>query len=479
MKIKYLFVLALGLGVFTSCTEEDLTPTLAQDKSIETSLNSVNDLQAVLIGAYDRLSETESFGRDIIILGEVFSDNAYSNENSNRFVREAQMDLLVTTTTAETLWQQMYEVIGSANVVIAAEGIEGEQAAIDQIKGEAYALRALAHFILVEFYGQQHVNDGGLGALGVPYVTSFRDNENLFPARNTVGEVKEMIYADLETAQTLLPSGAGNSTEFISNLATVAVEARVANYFADWERSLTAAKTIIDSGAYSVVSEDDFLASFGTDGGANIIFEVAFTATDNPGINGLANIYQETNYGDVVALPNLAAIYAEGDVRGVHEYDPDIAQDSPDYVAPETVIGLTPAGTYRNVGKYPSIAPYEDNVPLFRYEEIVLIYAEALIETGRTAEALTWLNLIPENRGADVYTAATKDNIILERRKELAFEGFRFHDLVRTGRDIPYPDPLLQTHEGPDYGSYNLALPIPAAEAETNSNVPQNFGYGE
>ncbi|WP_423818132.1 RagB/SusD family nutrient uptake outer membrane protein [Salinimicrobium sp. TIG7-5_MAKvit] len=478
MKIKYLFVLALGLGILGSCTEEDLNPTLGQDKSIETSINTVNDLQAVLIGAYDRLSETESFGRDIIILGEVFSDNTYSNANSNRFVREAEMDLLVTTTTAETLWQQMYRVIGSANVVIAAEGIEGEQAAIDIIKGQAYALRGLAHFVLVQFYGQQHVNDGGLNALGVPYVTSFRDNDNLFPPRNTVSEVRDLVYADLETAQDLLPAGAGTSSEFISNLAAVALEARVANYFGDFPRSLTAAKTVIDSGAFAVVSEDGFLASFGTDGGVNKIFEVAFTATDNPGINGLANIYQAGSYGDVVALPNLAAIYSEDDIRGVHAYDPDIAQSSPDYVAPETVIGVTPTGTYRNIGKYPSTAPYEDNVPLIRYEEIVLIYAEALLETGSPAEALTWLNLIPENRGADLFTVASKDNILLERRKELAFEGFRFHDLVRTGKDIPLPDPLLQTHGGPDYGSYNLALPIPAAEADANANVPQNFGYG-
>lgn len=471
MKIKYFLMLALGLGIATSCTEEDLNPTLAQDKSIETSINTLNDLNAVLIGAYSRLQPTAYYGRDVIILGEVFSDNATSNANSNRFVLEARMDLLATSAIAETLWAQAYGVIASANVVIGAEGLEGDQATIDHLKGQAYALRALAHFDLVKFYGQQHVNGGGLSAPGVPYVTAFRDNDALFPSRNTVQEVKELAYADLQTAKDLMSESLnGTSTEYITTYAVDAIEARIANYFGDWQRALDASKAVIDSGVFSVVSEDAFLSTFATDGGVNIIFEISNSPTDNAGINGLANIYQQGSYGDVIALPNLAAIYDDGDVRGATPYDPAVDE-------PTTVIGIHPNGTLRNVGKYPSTAPYEDNIPVIRYEEMVLIYAEALLETGDADEALIWLNKVPAERGADLYTEATKDNILLERRKELAFEGFRFHDLARTGMDIPYPDAILQTHEGPEYGSYNFALPIPAAEADTNANVPQNEGY--
>lgn len=471
MKIKYLLLMVLGFGVATSCSEEDLDPTLAQDKSIEASINTVNDLEAVLLGAYDRLTSSSYYGRDFIILGEVFSDNATSNANSNRFVLEARMDLLTTTATAQTLWQQAYRVIASANVVIGAEGIEGDEAAVNHFKGQAYAMRALAHFDLVKFYGQQHVNDGGQGALGVPYVTAFRDNDALFPSRNTVQEVKEMAYADLATARSLMSESLNSSSEFITTYAVDAIEARIANYFGDWQRALDASKRVIDSGEFSIASEDAFLNNFATDGGSNIIFELANTATDNPGINGLANIYQQGSYGDVIALPNLAAIYDDGDVRGATPYDPAVDTE------PTSVIGIHPNGILRNVGKYPSTAPYEDNIPVIRYEEIVLIYAEALVETGNAAEALVWLNMIPAQRGAELYTAATKDNVLLERRKELAFEGFRFHDLARTESDIPYPDEILQTHEGPVYGSYNFALPIPSSEANTNANVPQNFGY--
>ena len=127
------------------------------------------------------------------------------------------------------------------------------------------------------------------------------------------------------------------------------------------------------------------------------------------------------------------------------------------------------------MGKYPS-ADFSDNIPLFRFEEQVLILAEAKIELGEP-DALEVLNQIPEKRGAALYTEASIENVLLERRKELCFEGFRFDDLARTGNDIPLVDALRQTHGGPKYGTYKFAFPIPAVELSANSNMVQNDGY--
>ncbi|UZR96261.1 RagB/SusD family nutrient uptake outer membrane protein [Chondrinema litorale] len=111
-----------------------------------------------------------------------------------------------------------------------------------------------------------------------------------------------------------------------------------------------------------------------------------------------------------------------------------------------------------------------------RYEEVVLLYAESLVELG-DASALSVLNQIPTNRNAELYTEATKANVLLERRKELCFEGFRFNDLARTGNDIPLVDAIRQTHGGPEYGSYNYAFAIPVSELDANSNMVQNKNY--
>src|SRR5690606_31683791 len=127
---------------------------------------------------------------------------------------------------------------------------------------------------------QQHVNNGGLGALGVPYVTAFRDSDNLYPSRNTVEEVRNLAYIDLETGFGLMtPSLNSSSKQYITTHAAKAIEARISNYFGDFPRSLAAAKSVIDSGEYSVIGRADFLNSFKIDGAANSIFEIAFTET--------------------------------------------------------------------------------------------------------------------------------------------------------------------------------------------------------
>jgi hypothetical protein len=132
--------------------------------------------------------------------------------------------------------------------------------------------------------------------------------------------------------------------------------------------------------------------------------------------------------------------------------------------------------TIRMVGKYPS-ADAVDNIRIIRYEEVVLNYAEALAQTN-SPEALTYLNLIATNRGATPYTQATVDNVLLERRKELAMEGHRAFDLLRNGRGIPYVDPRQTfTKTGIPFGSPALAFPIPLNEISANPNIEQNDSY--
>lgn len=185
-------------------------------------------------------------------------------------------------------------------------------------------------------------------------------------------------------------------------------------------------------------------------------------ANDNLGNNSLANIYRGAAYGDIVALKDLYDIYDNGDIR-------------------KTAAFIRNNGTsteeYRNIGKYPSTASPIDDIPVIRIEEIVLLYAEALLANGKVSQALAELNKIPANRNAVTYTNATMQNILLERRKELAFEGFRFDDIARTGMDMPLVDNLRQRYGNVKFGEYKYAFPIPDAEISANSNVKQNFGY--
>jgi starch-binding outer membrane protein, SusD/RagB family len=453
-KINILYTLLFIFSIsFTSCSTDDLDPSLEQNKSVEGSIVDVNNIYGILKGAYSQMTVSGYYGRDIIITNEVRTDNCFSNGNSGRFTTQASF-----TYTANTgyFWDEAYSTIARANIIIGTDvsTLTGDQDFGLHMQGQAYAMRALAHFDLVRQYGQQHTG----GTLGVPYVTEFK-GDNLYPARNTVTEVKDLIMADLATAFSLMDDSYYDaSKEFMSKYTAKALESRVAVYFGDWPAAKLAAEAVIGSNLYSVIAEGDYVASWGQDGSSNSIFELAFNNTDNQGINGLAYIYRTTgggSYGDVQVLDDVINLYESGDVRA-------------------NILGYE--GTMlRNMGKFPDNQGY-DNVSIIRYEEVILNYAEALLETS--GDALTEINKITSKRGASAYTAPlTKEDILNERRKELIFEGFRYDDLLRTGQDIEKISIQQNFLATIPYGDPRLAWPIPQSEMDANSNMVQNTGF--
>jgi starch-binding outer membrane protein, SusD/RagB family len=461
MKRILFLIVTFALVLNYSCSEDDLDPTLSTQKSVETSITSLEDLQGLLNGMYNRFTSYYYYGRDYIIFGEVRSDNCFSNANSGRFITASAMTVGETDSYSYDTWTQMYAVIASSNIIIAQESksLEGDKDEINQVVGQAYIGRALAHFDLLQLFGEQNVYvKGTLSTDGIPYVITYK-GDDLTPARNTVSEVYSYIMADLDKALSLMNESLnGSDAQYLTTFAAYALKARVAAYFKDWSVVKSSAEEVITNGNYSIIDESKFVSSWKTDNNVNSIFELAFSSTDNQNINGLQYIYRGDSYGDIEVLDDLLTIFDAGDVR-----------------ASKDMIDYDDNGDLRNLGKYPS-SDYSDNIPLIRYEEVYLLLAEAKIELGES-DALATLNEVPSHRGATLYTEATKANVMLERRKELCFEGFRFNDLARTGSDIPLVDDIHQTHGGPTYGSYNYAFPIPLVEINANPNIEQNYGY--
>ena len=233
----------------------------------------------------------------------------------------------------------------------------------------------------------------------------------------------------------------------------------------------SAAKWLIANSGASPVGANGLIASFVTDNASNSIFELAMSGTDNRNINGIANILRGPTYGDVRVLtgdgtnPDLMDIYDAEDVRGGSD-----------------MLGQA-QGYPTMLGKFPTMNG-SDNITLFRIEEMHLIAAETSLRAGNAADALTYLNNIPAIRGlgAGYYASATLENILLERRKEFAFEGLRFYDLSRMGMDMPLIDAMKQMNDDktgtpPKYGSYRYAYPISLSERNANPNMVQNYGY--
>lgn len=450
-KFVYTALIAGSVAV-SSCTTDDLNPTLAQEKEAGNAFQNVNDVLGLLKGTYNRMTSSAYYGRDYLVTNEVRTPNVWANGRSGRFVTEAGFNQ---GPNGLYIWNNAYSVIATANIIIDidVETLEGDVEFARHMQGQAYAVRALAHFDLLKTYGQQHVG----GNLGVPYVTEFK-GENEIPARNTVEENRIAIMSDLDTAFELMNEEYFDpSKEFMSKYTAPALKSRVAVYFEMWDEAREAAELVIESNRYAIIPADQFVASFQNDGSVNSIFELAFSDVDNPGSNSMEYIYRGASYGDISVTENAFNNLYEGD---------DVRED---IFGTEEVGGNT---LLRNMGKYPDRAA---NIPVIRYEEVILNYAEALYELGEESEALEYLNMIPEHRNADTYTEVTKENILEERREEFIFEGLYYWDLLRTGQDIVRTQ-ADQPVEIP-YGDFRLAWPIPFAELDANSNMVQNPGY--
>ena len=471
---RYLLIFTAS-ALVVSCGESDLEPTLALDKDLDSGINSATDLGFVLNSAYDRMSGSGYYGRDQIIMGDVRTDNAYSNMNSGRFAN-SDMDY---SNNGAGPWSSVYGVIAITNIVINADtsNLTGSADEITHIQGQAHALRALAHFDLLQDYGQHFITgQGGANSLGIPYVKTYKDADYLTPARGTVVSNIGDIAADLTSAIGMMNDSFNSSTSYMSKAGAYAILARATLYAGSVDPSLyatadSAAKWVIANSGASPVSAAAFASSYTTDNASNSLFELAFSGTDNRGINGIAYILRGTSYGDVRILtgtganPDLLDIYGVDDVRGADD-----------------MIG-TAQGYPSMLGKFPTMNG-SDNVTIFRIEEMHLIAAETSLRAENATDALSYLNNIPAIRGlgAGYYASATLENILLERRKEFAFEGLRWYDLSRMGMDMPLIDSFKQMNDDkngtpPTFGSYNYAYPIALSERNANPNMVQNYGY--
>ena len=361
---------------------------------------------------------------------------------------------------ASDTWNRIYMVINSANVIanLDLNKITGDTNLKNHYLGEALVVRALAHFDLLKLYGQQHVTGKGyMSALGIPYIKNLEYGVAITPKRNTVQEVYDFAIADLDKAISLMSSKNDTNNHYLSLNAAYAIKARIALYFKQYTVARDAAKHVIDSGVYKIAGSSDFASTFTTDATSNQIFSIDYNTADYVGNNSLGAIYWGPSYGDIVMLNDLYSKYETADVR-------------------KSLLKDQSAGeTYRN-RKFATVNGIED-IPVIRYEEVILTYAEAALKTGDTSNALTYLNMIPSNRGGSPYTSATLDNILLERRKEFAGEGFRFYDLARTDQSLPLVDSARQTYGSINYGSHKYAFPIPLTEITANAYMIQNEGY--
>jgi len=463
-KYKAWLIVLFVVTVITSCKEDFLELNPPTSLVPEKALGLEADVQVALRGAYAGLrtgiagSTADFFGRTVPVLGDVMADNAYQHStNTNRYTLFNYYTFNVTDPNVLGLWSSAYAAILRANNIINSTAATSVN--VNQYKGEAYAIRALCYFTLVRYFSKPYTDDPN--ALGVPLITTY--DPELKPGRSTVAETYALINDDLTQAFTLMTLYT-NSSQF-SKYAARGLQAKVYLTMGDNVKAKAAALEVINNGGFTPLTTANH-AAYWANGALRTdkletLFEVSSDNVANLAFDALSYLYSQAgNYGDFLISNDLYSSFAAADVR---------------LALYPKVIRPKPSGPLVNsVNKFPVITGDYSDTKVLRLSEIYLIAAEASLP-GSEADALTYVNFVTSRRGTPAIAstgAQLFEDIITERRKELAFEGDRYLDLQRLKRDVTrnatnYPASALSI----PYSNFRRILPIPQVETDANPTI--------
>ena len=460
-------LITLSIAVF-SCGEDFLELEPQQSLSISSAVEDLNSLNAATLGLYSNYQDANIYGWDFPLIPDLRADNVFiSSKNAGRFLGFDEYNLTDQSGRVQDEWLDNYEVIVNAsNIINRVPDVEfnsSEQAEADSRLGEAYAIRALTYWNLVKMFGRPYTDDNG-ASLGVPFNNEGTDGNIVAPSRETVATVYNQVISDLQQAINLMSLEENGR---ISKEGAQAILAKVYLYQNDWSNAESLANQVIQSGKYTLYPDGDtWTASWGANFGTEDIFTLVNLPTDNLGVNSVGGIYDQDGYGDILGTEDLFNVYSETDVRRDIMIRGDRADGEKGTLFPE--------------GKYPNGETGQDYIKIFRLADLYLIRAEARAELGNEEDARADLDAVAQRVDPN-YTASTAsgadliDAIILERRKELAFEGDRVFDLMR--RQMTWTKFRTFDEETISWDNPLLINPIPRAEIDTNPSMVQNSGY--
>ncbi|HEY0678768.1 MAG TPA: RagB/SusD family nutrient uptake outer membrane protein [Chitinophagaceae bacterium] len=476
--LKYIFILCAGMIVISSCSKKiEIEPEFLLDGS--NPLSTLEEAENVLTGAYNGFILNGYYdatggngGGAFSEFGDLMSDNLVeSRESLGNYRSIAEWTYVSNTDDINITWQAAYRIIAAANIILRdIDRLSSEnQKVANRIKGQALAIRAHVHFDLLRLYSTTF--DRNASEPSVPYLKTF--DVNAKPSRNTVKEVYDNIFADLNAAATALADidrpVNSSARSRIDLLGVRAIQARVNFYAGLWQEAINAASVVI--AAKPLASRTEFPLIWTDKSTAEVVWAVSFetTADGAPFYNVFA---VSSGRAEFKPAAQLLALYDQAnDIR----YSSYVMNLNGRLVVSKHIgRDLT---TNRN-----GVV----NWKVFRVAEMYLIRAEANYRLNKQPEALADLNTLRAARiagftpGTETGTALL-DAIILERRKEMAFEGDRFYDLKRLNKTpinrcpstIDSPSTICSLPSS----SRAWTWPIPFDELNVNPNVTQNPGY--
>ncbi len=416
-------------------------------------------------------------------------------------------------------WGDLYLGVARSNSAIEIVSNLSEEVIRPELKvrlvGEATFLRGLFNFHIVTLYGEAPLIDRAITSV---------DDPDFKPSNNTRAELWASIEADFRAAVVALPKKEAYSGADVGRASKGAAQGFLGKallYQEKWAESATEFGKLVNEpatyGDYDLTADysDNFTAA--NENNVESLFEVQFLSGKGAEWNGddngvdteggmlgthfspyvFANGYPSVDinkfFDDNLTGTDVRRLYTiarEGDMWGDREVkvkNPD--PSNPANVGPyfdgripnafEVVNNDTIYG-YSGIRKYIGLNdPYlnsDINIILMRYADVLLMYAEALNESGQSAIAYQHINKVRQRAGAEPLVAGADSALLRrkikdERRLELSLEGFRWLDVVRWGdAGVEFKDRgfVVGKHE---------TIPIPAGELLVNENLSQTAGW--
>ncbi len=486
--MKHIFIVLIASILFVSCSEEFLDRQPEDTLSPASFYRNPAEMKTGLVGVYKVLQSIYS-QNDLPLIPELMSD-----DGKDRFRTDVWQTFKKTNGNSQAnIWINNFKMIANANTLIAIMAAyvpknADEEKTINAYKAEASFLRALAYFNLVRIYG------------AVPLVSEpFADLSKAFGVgRTPVADIySKLIVPDLEfaAANCLKKSELKGEEARASKGAALTMLGKVYLTLNNHAKAAEVLKRLVvdnEAASYSLLPNysDVFLAT--NKFHSESIFEVNFNvAAGQPSYwfrwvnNDVGLIWGVAGASNLLIEHNLMREFVS--TGETIRYKTTIDSG---YIASSTipiqawVIKHSPAPAqlkpYNNTGT-------DNNYVITRYADALLMYAEALMVLGKKDEAVTYVNLVRARAKVPAITAAKLDldAILHERRMELAFEGHRYFDLVRTGKAVEVITKAIMTPIDYDTNiaisgpipEEQLILPIPVSEIEKDQTLPQNPGY--
>ncbi|WP_159517999.1 RagB/SusD family nutrient uptake outer membrane protein [Sunxiuqinia indica] len=483
-KIIWLFILGISGSLITSCSDF-LNPDPESLYTTQAFYTTQADFQLAISAVYAKQQDVyddKNYGDNRGMLHFLIARSDNSNSvNTNLYDGGAS---IFTDNSGNAplanVWESMYVIITRCNsILIRIDDVAfDDDATKNHIKGEAYAMRGWAYDNLGKFFG------------GVPLIVDaeYTISETYEIGRSTQEQTFAQAVSDYKAAIALLPEGW--SAEDAGRITEYAIDAALGRLYLFMNEPANAKpylEAVVNSGIYSLATnyEDCFTDAYDNDVTKDRVWEVQYIG----GLTGEGQGFSEANMpqgysGDegYALRGSSAAMQVSTDMVAAFEsgdYRQTIATS--DQIEGTGAAGYTWCTKFSRHSYQPQAADdWANNLPIIRYSDVLLMYAEAINATdGPTSEAIGYVNDVRDRAKlpelTETQTASEEsflEAIKQERRVEFMFEGLRWFDLVRWGDFIPVMRNFLdQADEGNgrytnNVQAFRAIFAIPQAEMD-------------